>query len=125
VVEGFSLQFTRKCSDGGRADLVESGGVTEGKLYRIPLAAFEGYLCQREGVAAGIYRPVVVPVHGMDGTIEDALTFVVVEKGEEAVPPQHYMVEILRGAEPVVSEGYYQQLLRRFVNDFGFVMEEI
>lgn len=125
VVEGFSLQFTRRSSDGGRADLVESGGVTEGKLYWIPLAAFEGYLCQREGVAAGIYRPAVVPVLGMDGIIEDALTFVVVEKGEELPPPQHYMIEILRGAEPVVSEGYYQQLFRRFVNDFGFVMEEI
>jgi len=48
-VFGCNVQFTRLAHNGGRDDLVEKGGVTEGKLYRIPVAVLEGYLYGREG----------------------------------------------------------------------------
>jgi gamma-glutamylcyclotransferase (GGCT)/AIG2-like uncharacterized protein YtfP/cation transport regulator ChaC len=123
VVSGCNLQFTRHAADGGRADLVETGGFIEGKLYRIPVAALDGYLYGREGVKAGIYRPVVVPVTLDNQCAVDAITFVVVEKKAELAPPQIYMEEILRGAEPIVSSAYYERLLNRFVEDFGYKKE--
>jgi len=116
TVHGCNLQFTRQSSDGGRADMVETGGVTEGKLYRIPVEALEGYLYGREGVRLGIYRPAVVPVRLDSGA--DALTFVVVDKRPETAPPEWYMEEILRGAGGTVSESYYEALLDRFFS-FG------
>jgi gamma-glutamylcyclotransferase (GGCT)/AIG2-like uncharacterized protein YtfP/cation transport regulator ChaC len=120
TLDGFNLQFTRRGADGGRADVVETGGTTEGKLYRIPDQALEGYLYGREGVDRGIYRPAAVPIQCEDGMVNDALTFVVVHKEEETAPPDWYMEEILRGARPVVSEPYYISLLDRFVNDFEY-----
>jgi len=119
TVHGCNLQFTRQASDGGRADMVETGGVTEGKLYRIPVEALEGYLYGREGVRLGIYRPAVVPVRLDSGETADALTFVVVDKRPETAPPEWYMEEILRGAGGTVSESYYEALLDRFFS-FGY-----
>ncbi|WCK55160.1 gamma-glutamylcyclotransferase [Aneurinibacillus sp. Ricciae_BoGa-3] len=124
VLDGFNLQFTRKAEDGGRADIVESGGSTEGKVYDIPVEAVKGYLYGREGVLLGLYRPVVVSVRMRDGSTCEALTFVVVNKEEETAPPVTYMEEILRGARPVVSEAYYNGLVDRFVSRFGYPIHQ-
>ncbi|MBY9079039.1 gamma-glutamylcyclotransferase [Paenibacillus sp. HN-1] len=119
LLPGFSLQFTLRMADGSRADIVEAGGAVEGVLYRIPEECLEGYLYQREGVEEGIYRPVVVPVQ-MDGSIVDAVCFVVADKEEEIAPPAHYMKEILRGARHKVSAEYYTRLAERFFKEFGY-----
>lgn len=111
VLEGYRLRFACKLPDGGRADLVEEGGVAEGKLYRIGKEALQ-YLWRREGVEAGIYRPAFVWVGTPDGQEVEALTFFVREKSEETAPPSIYIEEILRGAKPVVSEAYYEELQR-------------
>ncbi|MDQ8733983.1 gamma-glutamylcyclotransferase [Paenibacillus sp. LHD-38] len=120
VLDGFNLQFTRRATDGGRADVVESGGHTEGKLYRIPEQALEGYLYNREGVNCNIYRPIIIPIKCTDASIADALTFVVVNKEKETAPPVWYMEEIQRGALPVVSNNYYLTLMDRFISVFGY-----
>jgi len=120
MVFGCNLQFTRHAHNGGRADLVETGGVTEGKLYRIPVAVLEGYLYEREGVKSKVYRPVVIPITLDNHRVVDAITFVVVEKKTELAPPQEYMEEILRGAMPIVSSSYYEALLDRFISAFGY-----
>ncbi|MCI3918760.1 gamma-glutamylcyclotransferase [Paenibacillus sp. TRM 82003] len=108
---GYRLRFTCKRPDGGRADLLEEGGVAEGKLYRVGQNAID-YLWQREGVEAGAYRPVIVRVREAAGGAVEALTFFVREKEEETAPPPIYMEEILRGAKPVVSAAYYKELER-------------
>jgi gamma-glutamylcyclotransferase (GGCT)/AIG2-like uncharacterized protein YtfP/cation transport regulator ChaC len=119
-VFGCNVQFTRHAHNGGRADLVETGGVTEGKLYRIPVAVLEGYLYGREGVQSEVYRPVVIPVTLDNHRVVDAVTFVVVDKKTELAPPQEYMEEMLRGAKPIVSSSYYEALLDRFISVFGY-----
>lgn len=124
ILNNCNLQFTRRTDDGGRADLVETGGYTEGKLYYIPKQALSGYLYGREGVTGNIYRPIVITVQGENGQSYDALTFVVVNKQEEDVPPNWYMEEILRGASPIVSKGYYLSLVDRFVSKFGYPLKE-
>jgi gamma-glutamylcyclotransferase (GGCT)/AIG2-like uncharacterized protein YtfP len=106
VLEGYTLRFTCRLPDGGRADLNEEGGTAEGKLYRIGKQAID-YLWKREGVEAGVYRPVIVRVRQDNGLASEALTFFVRYKAEETPPPDWYMEEILRGAKPVVSESYY------------------
>ncbi|WP_042210633.1 gamma-glutamylcyclotransferase family protein [Paenibacillus borealis] len=120
VLEGFRMEFTLPLADGGRADLTERGGRTEGKLYRITPECLENYLYAREGVEEGLYRPAVVEVLCEDGTYREAITFVVVNKQEEAAPPVHYMKEILRGAEPVVSPSYYAMLVQCFSEKFNY-----
>jgi Uncharacterized conserved protein len=89
TVYGCSLQFTRHAQDGERADLVETGGQTEGTLYRIPVKALAAYLDKGDGEEWGVnrYRPVVVPVALDNREIVDAVTFVVDKKSEWA-PPQ-------------------------------------
>jgi len=124
ILNGFNLQFTTKQADGGRADLIESGGFTEGKLYEIPVEAVKGYLYGREGVPSGVYRPIVVSVQLPDGSTCEALTFVVVNKDEETAPPVFYMKEILRGARPIVSAEYYAGLVHRFATQFGYFIDE-
>ena len=120
VLEGFRVEFTLPMADGGRADLIERGGTAEGKLYRITPECLENYLYGREGVEEGLYRPIVVGVLCEDGYRRDAVTFVVADKQEETAPPVHYMKEILRGAEPVVSPGYYAMLLQWFTEKFNY-----
>ncbi|MDT3429252.1 gamma-glutamylcyclotransferase (GGCT)/AIG2-like uncharacterized protein YtfP/cation transport regulator ChaC [Paenibacillus forsythiae] len=124
VVEGFNLQFTYQAEDGGRADLVERGGRTEGKLYSIPAECLDGYLYLREGVHSGKYRPAVLPVQCADGGVRDAVTFVVVDKSSDVAPPEHYLREILRGARPVVSAEYYMELEERVWKEYGFRLAE-
>ncbi|WP_331713711.1 gamma-glutamylcyclotransferase family protein [Lentibacillus sp. JNUCC-1] len=48
VLKGYTLRFTRKQHDGGRADIVEEGGVVEGKVYRVTPEVLP-YLYKREG----------------------------------------------------------------------------
>ncbi|WP_379137740.1 gamma-glutamylcyclotransferase [Paenibacillus sp. sgz500958] len=121
VAEGFSLKFTYVMEDGGRADLVECGGRTEGKLYRISAECLQQYLYLREGVDSNQYRPAVIPVRLDNGDSVPAVTFIVVDKQSEIAPPAHYMKEILRGARPVVSAEYHEALLTRFVTSYGYV----
>lgn len=113
ILDGYTLRFTRRSFDGGRADIVEEGGVVEGQVYEIPYEAIS-YLYKREGVTSGCYRPAVVDVE-MDGwTVKDVLTFVGVNKEEELAPPDHYMEEILRGGGNVLSAGYLEGLGERY-----------
>lgn len=114
VLKGYQLAFShRSMVDGlGRADVVERGGVVEGKVYRIGPVALD-YLFVREGVAQRIYRPAFVDVEVEGRLLEDVLTFVVVNKLEETPPSDEYAEELLRGARTVVSNGYYQHLLER------------
>jgi gamma-glutamylcyclotransferase (GGCT)/AIG2-like uncharacterized protein YtfP len=109
ILNGFTLRFTRKSLDGGRADIVEEGGRVEGKVYEIPRESLS-YLYKREGVAAGCYRPAVVSVMLTEKLFKNVLTFIVVEKEAETAPPGHYAAEILRGAYGYASEGYLEQL---------------
>lgn len=120
TLNGFNLQFTKHNSDGGRADIVESGGHVQGKLYRLPMVVIIEYLYGREGVGRKVYRPIIVPLIQQDGQRIEALTFVVMDKQTELAPPNWYMDEILRGAEPIVSSDYYRALKERFVSCFQY-----
>lgn len=120
IVPGYSLRYTRKSVDGGRADMMEIGGVVEGKVYRINQEALQ-YLYEREGAvrAGGVYRPTFV-----DGQIEaqphqNMLTFVVARKEEETAPPDHYIEEIVRGSYGFVSSEYFEQLEKYHQEQFG------
>lgn len=113
VLDGYSLCFTRRSSDGGRADIVEAGGVVEGKVYEITAEALP-YLYRREGVNAGCYRSTVVQVKMDDNTLRDVLSFTVVEKEPELDPPTHYMEEIIRGGKGFLSDEYMKNLENRF-----------
>ncbi|HEY8528050.1 MAG TPA: gamma-glutamylcyclotransferase [Paenibacillaceae bacterium] len=88
TVCGCNLQFTRHPPNGGRADKLETGGVTEGELYRMPADAMARYLDVREGSYAGICRPAVVPVTMDNGEVVDAVTFVIVEEQPDPAPPR-------------------------------------
>ena len=46
----------------------------------------------------------------------EALTFIVVNKDEEAAPPAHYLEEIIRGGTGVLSSEYMKNLVDRFPN---------
>ncbi|CAM4178618.1 gamma-glutamylcyclotransferase [Paenibacillus alkaliterrae] len=120
TLNGFNLQFTKHSDDGGRADIVETGGYVEGKLYRVPVTAIIEYLYIREGVRSKTYRPIIVPVMQQGGEVLEALTFVVADKKTELPPPVKYMKEILRGAEPIVSSEYFTALVERFISSFHY-----
>ncbi|MGG7618306.1 gamma-glutamylcyclotransferase [Bacillus coreaensis] len=111
VLKGYSMKYLFRVSDGGRADIVEDGGETEGVVYLTPYEGVE-YLFGREGFYGGWYRPTFVDVD-IDGEIlKDVLTFHVYNKMPEVSPPDHYSTEILRGAKGRLSERYYQYLLK-------------
>ena len=110
VANGYSLAYTRKAHDGGRADLIETDDYAEGKVYYITRDTLP-YLFRREGVTAAIYRPAFIDVTFDGNTYKNVLTFLVVDKTEEVAPPDHYAEEILRGAEGFVSDSYYQKLV--------------
>lgn len=110
VLEKYSMKYTFSTSDGGRADLIEDGGRTEGILYEVPYEGVE-YLFKREGFYNNYYRPTFVDIVANDTVIKSALTFHVYEKLEEAAPPIHYATEILRGSKGRVSEEYYRHLI--------------
>ena len=118
IANNFSLAYTRKAHDGGRADLIESGEQVEGKVYQIEQKTLH-YLFKREGVHAQIYRPAFIEVT-INGTLyQNVLTFLVIEKEEETAPPEHYAIEILRGAKGFVSEEYYKKLQSDLAEKFG------
>lgn len=118
VLKGYSMKYTFAAADGGRADIMEDGGTTEGIVYEIPYDAV-AYLYEREGFYAGWYRPTFVDIL-VEGkkVITNVLTFHVYEKRDELAPPKHYATEILRGAKGRVSEQYYQSLLTNLLH-FG------
>ncbi len=112
TLDGYSIRFNRRASDGGRANILEEGGTVEGKVYEITSDALT-YLNRREGVNLGCYRPTVVQIKLDDQSFIEALTFIVIEKEAEIAPPAHYLEEILRGGEGLVSKTYLNSLIER------------
>ncbi|HYK72240.1 MAG TPA: gamma-glutamylcyclotransferase [Pseudoneobacillus sp.] len=111
ILKNYSMKYLFTAHDGGRADIVEDGGYTEGILYESPYEAAE-YLFHREGYYTGWYRATFVDVM-VDGKIyQDVLTFHVYDKKDEIAPPEHYAIEILRGSKDRVSENYYGELIK-------------
>lgn len=109
ILNRYSLRFTRKSFDGGRADIVEDGGIVEGKVYEIQSEALP-YLFRREGVNAGCYRPAIIEVKVQEQIVKNVLTFVVVNKEKETAPPAHYLEEILRGGRGFLSDEYLRKV---------------
>lgn len=109
-LDGYSMKYLFSAQDGGRADIIEDSGVTEGILYEIPLEGVE-YLLHREGFYTGWYRPTFVNVMLNQRLIPNVLTFHVYDKKEEQAPPAHYANEILRGSKGRVSSDYYEKLI--------------
>lgn len=91
--------------------MLEDGGTTEGVLYRIPYSALS-YLFKREGVESLTYRPAFVDVEAGGRHYKDCLTFLVLQKEAEIAPPQHYQIEIERGAELYLSPEFTEKLKR-------------
>lgn len=117
VLENYSLAFSYHLSDGGRADIKETGGVVEGIIYRLPFEAIN-YLFEREGVHHGIYRTAFVDIDCNGKKLRDVLTFSVIDKKEDLAPPFHYAREIYRGARGMVSKSYLNQLQHKFIHEF-------
>ncbi|MED1810224.1 gamma-glutamylcyclotransferase [Bacillus subtilis] len=111
VLKGYTTRFTLKREDGSRADMLEDGGTTEGVLYRIPYSTLS-YLYKREGVESLTYRPAFVDVEAGGRHYKDCLTFLVLQKEAEIAPPQHYQIEIERGAELYLSPEFTEKLKR-------------
>ncbi|HLO11847.1 MAG TPA: gamma-glutamylcyclotransferase [Pseudoneobacillus sp.] len=112
ILYNYSMKYLYSTHDGGRADIVEQGGKTEGILYETPFEAVE-YLFKREGYYIGMYRATFVDVTVNDKLYQDVLTFHVYDKKNEAAPPEHYATEILRGSRNRVSEDYYKNLVQQ------------
>lgn len=113
LVRGYRLGFTRysRARRGGVADLVpDPDGVVEGVLYRLPAEQLPA-LDEREG-APEHYRREYIRVETPDGqTYDDVLTYVVVEKAPEEIPPHaDYGQTILQGAEAYLSRPYVERL---------------
>lgn len=115
VLPCYTTRFTVRLPDGGRADIVEDEGVTEGVLYQIPRAAVT-YLYKREGVSENLYRPAFVDVEVNGRSYRDCLTFIVVDKKKELAPPDHYRTEIERGAERYLSREFFIKLMEHMSN---------
>ncbi|MFE8699515.1 gamma-glutamylcyclotransferase [Cytobacillus sp. FJAT-54145] len=114
MLEQYSMKYLYSVSDGGRADIVEDGGLTEGIVYEAPYDAVQ-YLFKREGFYTRAYRPIFVDIKMKDTILKDVLTFHVYDKREETVPPHHYATEILRGAKGRVSSKYFEYLRNELV----------
>lgn len=112
TIENYSMKYLFTASDGGRADIVEDGGHTEGILYECPFDTVD-YLFKREGYYTGWYRATFVDVLVNGKSYQNVLTFHVYDKKEEIAPPEHYAVEILRGSKKRVSEKYYKKLVQQ------------
>lgn len=108
-LKGYSMKYLFGMDDGGRADIIEDGGATEGIVYDLPFEAAD-YLFKREGFKIGFYRPAFVEVMVNGRLLSNVLTFHVYNKRGELAPPEHYATEILRGAKGRVSTAYYQKL---------------
>ncbi|WP_338785963.1 gamma-glutamylcyclotransferase [Metabacillus sp. FJAT-53654] len=118
---GFSLAYTRKSSDGGRADIIEAKNTVEGKVYKITKECLS-YLYRREGVQAKIYRPAFIDIEMNGKTYTNVLTFLVIDKNEETAPPEHYAREILRGAKGFVSDQYFEKLKDELYKKFNMIV---
>jgi gamma-glutamylcyclotransferase (GGCT)/AIG2-like uncharacterized protein YtfP/cation transport regulator ChaC len=112
VLNHYSMKYLYVADDGGRGDIIEDGGRTEGILYEAPFEAVE-YLFKREGYYIGMYRATFVDVMVGKDLFENVLTFHVYEKKEEVAPPEHYAIEILRGSRDRVSDFYYKGLVQQ------------
>jgi gamma-glutamylcyclotransferase (GGCT)/AIG2-like uncharacterized protein YtfP/cation transport regulator ChaC len=112
TLKNYSMKYLFTASDGGRGDIIEDGGITEGILYETPFEAVN-YLFQREGYSVGMYRATMVDVQINNKIYKDVLTFHVYDKKEEIAPPEHYAIEILRGSRNRVSEEYYKKLVKQ------------
>jgi gamma-glutamylcyclotransferase (GGCT)/AIG2-like uncharacterized protein YtfP/cation transport regulator ChaC len=112
ILENYSMKYLYSTLDGGRADIIEDGGTTEGILYKAPFEAVD-YLFKREGYLIGMYRATFVDVIINGTLLMDVLTFHVYEKQEEIAPPEHYATEILRGSRNRVSDSYYKSLVQQ------------
>ncbi|MDG5787172.1 gamma-glutamylcyclotransferase [Evansella sp. AB-P1] len=121
IAKNYSLAFTRKARDGGRADIIEaSNGVVEGIVYEINVENTLDYLYSREGVYGNIYRPGCIDVE-INGILhQNVLTFFVIHKEQyEVAPPEHYAREILRGAKSRVSNDYFERLQEDLLKKFN------
>ena len=112
TLDGYSLVFSKESWDGSRADIMEVGGTTEGKVYRVGLGGV-AYLFEREGVKTGHYRPAVIDLEVCAEEQRDVLVFLNVNKQAESCPPEWYVREILRGARGLVSEDYLDGIMGR------------
>jgi gamma-glutamylcyclotransferase (GGCT)/AIG2-like uncharacterized protein YtfP/cation transport regulator ChaC len=112
TLQNYTMKYLYTASDGGRGDIIEDGGVTEGILYEVPFEAVN-YLFKREGYLIGMYRATFVDVQIDDAVYKDVLTFHVYDKKEEMAPPEHYATEILRGSRNRVSDIYYKKLVNQ------------
>lgn len=109
IADHFKLAYTHQNSDGGCADLIESDGHVEGKVYEINQKARK-YLFLREGVYLKIYRPAFIEIVIEGVRYANVLTFFVVTKKPETAPSEYYAKEILRGAKTMVSPNYFKRL---------------
>ncbi|MET3695940.1 gamma-glutamylcyclotransferase (GGCT)/AIG2-like uncharacterized protein YtfP [Bacillus oleivorans] len=125
VLQGYSMKYTFRVEDGGRADIVEANDRLEGILYDCPQDAVP-YLFKREGVYTQSYRPTFVDIQVGYQVYPSCLTFTVVHKNEEMAPPVHYAKEILRGSKGKVSSSYYERLIRQLEDlEFDLAHQEI
>lgn len=111
-LNNYSMKYLYVAHDGGRGDIIEDGGQTEGILYETPFEAVE-YLFNREGYYIGMYRATLVDVMVEKVLYKNVLTFHVYDKKEEIAPPEHYAIEILRGSRDRVSDSYYNGLVKQ------------
>lgn len=108
AASNFSLAYSRKFLDGGRADMVEeSTEMVEGKVYQIERKTLD-YLFKREGVHSQIYRPAFIDVM-IDGIrYKNVLTFLVIDKEEEVAPPEHYYTEFFAGPKALLVRDIFK-----------------
>ncbi|MDZ5711856.1 gamma-glutamylcyclotransferase [Jeotgalibacillus haloalkalitolerans] len=117
-VERLEMNYSLSVHDGGRANLIETGGSGEGVLYKVNQKAVE-YLYHREGVDSGMYRPAMVDV-SVDGIhYAKSITFIVIDPVDEIAPPLHYATEIIRGSRGVVSDEYHEKLVKDLTDKFN------
>lgn len=121
LINGYSLMFTAKTDTFHASDIVEVGGIVEGKVYEVPREALD-YLWEREGVPIGFYRPAIIQVM-INGEPLDCLTFTVIHKSEEGPPTSVYGMELLRGGKACLSEDYLRNLQKKLADQFSMHLD--
>lgn len=91
--------------DGGCVDMVEEGGVVEGKLYCVLFEVIM-YLYGREGVDNNGYCFVIIFVEYEGKMVDYVFIFFVLNKEKEVVFLDYYLIEIIWGVIGVFSEEY-------------------
>ncbi|UCZ55140.1 gamma-glutamylcyclotransferase [Bacillus shivajii] len=122
-LDGYELSYSIERPDGSRADINEEEDYVEGIVYHLPFEALE-YLYRREGVYAGLYRPIFVDLQVGEKQLKDVLSFTVVDKQEDTRPPDHYALEILRGAQGRVSDEYFEKMKKQ-MSDLGVDVDQL